>query len=147
MLKKIEKKAKRKTSKLRATPGENVRDAIIKAGLKTAEKSAYKAGNLTERVVEAAEKISPMVDRGVELFSGGESSAALGKIAFKTTKDISRGDKVCTGLCLISVGCEAIALSCSTIKIIPFRGQIYVGAKIVSRGCMSFRNACVGEGC
>lgn len=142
-----EKKVKQKKLELRATPGENVRDAIIKAGLKTAEESAYKAGNLTEKVVEAAEKVSPAVDRGVELFSGGESSAALGRIAFKTTKDVSRGDKICTGLCLISAGCEAIALSCSTIKVIPFRGRIYVGAKIVSKGCMSFRNACVGEGC
>jgi len=66
---------------------------------------------------------------------------------FKAGKDIARGDVTCTGLCYVSATCESVALLCSTVLIIPFRGRIYVGVKIVSRGCMTFRNLCAGEGC
>lgn len=138
---------KRQKLELKGTPGENVRDAIIKAGIKAAEESGYAAGNPTEKFVEFASSIGTTVDRGTELIGGGESATALGKIAFKTTKDIARGDVVCTGLCLISGTCETIALGCSTIKIIPFRGRVYVCAKIVSKGCMAYRNLCAGDGC
>jgi hypothetical protein len=138
---------KRKKSELKVTLGENVREAIIKAGIKTAEESGYAAGNPTEKFVEIASNVGSFVDRGTELVGGGETAGALGRIAFKTTKDIARGDSVCTGLCLISGTCETIAFGCSTIKIIPFRGRIYVCAKIVSKGCMSYRNLCTGEGC
>ena len=138
---------KRKELELKVTPGENVRDAIIKAGIKAAEESGYAAGNTTEKLVDIASRAGNFVDRGTELVGGGETASSLGRIAFKTTKDIARGDSVCTGLCLISCTCETIAFSCSTIKIIPFRGRIYVGAKIVSKGCMSYRNLCAGESC
>lgn len=87
------------------------------------------------------------VDAGTALAGGCESSSAIGRIAYKTTRDIVRGDTVCTGLCLVSGTCEVIALCCSTVTVRPFRGRIYVGAKIVSKGCISFRNACAGEGC
>ena len=137
----------RKKSELQNTPGEVVRDNIIKAGMKAAEEAGYAAGNKTEVMVELAQKAGNVVDGGTTLVGGGESASALGRIAFKTTKDMARGDTVCTGLCLISGTCETIALGCSTIKAIPFRGRIYIGAKIISRGCISFRNACVGEGC
>jgi hypothetical protein len=144
----------RKKSKLKLTPGENIRDAIIKAGMKTVEESAYAAGNntdklvkISENLVKLSENLGGIVDRGTGLVGGTESAAAFGKIAFKTTKDMARGDTLCTGLCVVSGTCETIALCCSTIKVIPFRGRIYVGAKIVSKGCISFRNACVGEGC
>jgi hypothetical protein len=148
MLKKIKNIiSERKKSELRLTPGENVRDAIIKAGIKTTEESAYLTSNYTAKLIELAEKMSTTVDRGTELVGGGSSAAALERIGFKTTKDIARGDSVCTGLCLVSGTCETIALCCSTIKVIPFRNRIYVGAKIVSQGCMAFRNSCVGEGC
>ncbi len=148
MLKKITNKLfKRQKSELRVTPGESVRDAMIKAGIKAAEESGYAAGNTTEKLVNIATQSGKIVDRVTELGGGGEAASALGKIAFKTTKDIARGDVVCTGCCLVSGTCETVALCCSTIKIIPFRGRIYVGAKIVSKGCMTFRNACAGEGC
>jgi hypothetical protein len=148
MLKEINNRiSERKKSELKLTPGENIRDAIIKAGIKTAEESAYAAGNNTDKLIKLSESLGGVVDRGTELVGGTESAAALGKIAFKTTKDIARGDTLCTGLCVVSGTCEAIALCCSTIKVIPFRGRIYVCAKIVSKGCISFRNACVGEGC
>ena len=140
-------KNNRKSSELNGTPGENVRDAIIKAGLKAAEESGYAAGNQTEKFVEIASNIGSKVDLGTQLAGGGESARALGRIAFKATRDIARGDTICTGLCALSGTCETIALGCSTIKIIPFRGKIYVCVKIVSQGCMSYRNLCAGEGC
>lgn len=148
MLKKIKNHfRKQKISKLKVTPGESVRDAMIKAGIKAVEESGYAAGNTTEKLVNIATQSGQIVDRVTELGGGGEAASALGKIVFKTTKDIARGDVVCTGCCIVSGTCETVALCCSTIKIIPFRGRIYVGAKIISKGCMSFRNACAGEGC
>lgn len=72
---------------------------------------------------------------------------ALSRITFKATRDITIGDNICTGLCLISGEYETVALVCSTVKILPFRGRIYVGAKIISQGCMTYRNLCAGEGC
>ena len=132
------------------TPGSSVRDAAIQL----ATEAAYQAGNNTDKVIEIADKAVEVVDkttkiinRGTALVGGTESSRALANIAFKTTKDIGRGDKVCTGLCLVSATCECLALSCSLIKVIPFRGPIYTGSKIISRGCMTWRNACAREGC
>jgi len=136
------------------TTGEIVRDATLKA----AQEAAFAAGNNTDKLAECAQKLGEAVDTvtgkadkitqgGIALIGGVEASGAVGNIAFKTLKDISRGDKVCTGLCLVSATCETVALGCSTIKIIPFRGKIYIGAKIVSKGCMAYRNACAGEGC
>jgi len=138
---------KRKKSELKVTPGENVRDAIIKAGIKAAEESDYAPGNSTEKLVELASNAGNFVNRGTELVGGGETAGALGRIAFKTTKDVARGYSICTGLCLVSGACETVAFGCSTIKIIPFRGRIYVCAKIVSKGLMTYRNLCAGEGC
>lgn len=141
------KNSRRKKSELQNSPGEVVRDNIIKAGMKAAEEAGYAAGNKTEVLVELAQKAGSIVDGGTALVGGSESASAIGRIGFKTTRDIARGDTVCTGLCLISGTCEVVALGCSTIKVIPFRGRIYVGAKIISKGCISFRNACAGEGC
>ena len=111
----------RKKSELQNTPGEVVRDNIIKAG--------YAAGNKTEVLVELAQKAGG----GTALVGGSESGAALGRIGFKATQDMAHSNTVCTGLCLVSGTCKAVALGCSTIKVIPFRGRIYVGAKIISR--------------
>ena len=137
------KRTKRKKSELNVTPGKNVRNAIIKA----AEESAYAAGNNTDKIIKLAENAVTMVDQVTEFVGKRESATSLGKIAFKTTKDIARGDNVCTGLCVVSGTCKTIALCCSTVKVIPFRGRIYVGAKIISRGYIYFQNACAGEGC
>lgn len=141
------KKIKKHTSRLYLTPGEGVRDAIIEAGMRTAQEAGFAPGNRTERLLNLAEKSGTVFERATELGFGTESASALGRVAFKATKDAARGDTVCTGLCFVSGTCEAVALCCSTIKVIPFRGRIYVGAKIVSRGCITFRNACAGEGC
>ena len=125
------------------TPGSSVRDAAIQL----ATEAAYQAGNNTDKVIEIADKTTKIINRGTALLGGTESSRALANIAFKTTKDIARRDKVCTELCLVSTTCECFALGCSLVKVILFRGQIYTGSKIISRGCMTWRNACAGEGC
>ena len=57
---------------------------------------------------------------GKEVLVGGSRSAgSLGRVGFKATKDIARGDKICTGLCLVSAGCKTLTLICSTIKVRP----------------------------
>lgn len=119
-------KNQKKTSALKSTPGESVRDAILSSN--------------------TAEKAADIIKGATALAGGTQSADALGKIIFKASKDVARGDTVCTGLCVVSGTCEAVSICCSTLKI-PFRGSIYVGAKIISKGCMTFRNACAGEGC
>ena len=84
-------------------------------------------------------------NRTTELIAGGEISSSIGRIAFKTTQDLARGNRVCASLCLASITCETIAFGYCAIKILPFRGKVYVGAKIISKGCMTFRNLAAGE--
>lgn len=146
MLKKFKKHFRNK-SKLALTPGEEVRDRLIKAGIEAAKNSGYAAGNTTEKVVNLAEKAGSFVDGSTKLVGGAEAAGSLGRIAFKAGKDIARGDTVCTGLCAVSGVCEGVALACSTLTFIPGRGTIYAGAKIISRGCMAYRNLCAGDDC
>lgn len=108
------KKLKRKNYELKTTPGKDVRDAIIKARLGTVQEFSYVADNNTNNFLNIAESFGHVVDLGTELIGGGESVTALGKIAFKITKDITRGDTICTVLYLLSGTCESIALCCST---------------------------------
>ena len=108
---------------------------------------AYTVGNNTDKFLKVVENVGSVIDRGTEFAGGGEAASTLGRIAYKTTKDIARSDGVCRGLCLVSGTCETIALCSSQVKVILFRGRIYVVAKIVSKGCMTFENACAGEGC
>jgi len=151
MLQKVKNNFKNKKkwvlSTLNLSPGETVRDAIIQSGIAAAKEAGYASGNVTEKLVNIATQLGKGVDLGTSLVGGSESATALGRIAFKTGKDIARGDSVCTGLCAVSGVCETLALGCSSIKIIPFRGKIYVYVKIISKGCMAYRNLCVGEGC
>lgn len=136
-----------KNFRLKATLGENVRDTIIEAGKKALEESAYGAGNNTDEIIKIAKRLEKGIDLGTKLGLGGESIGSLGRIGFKATTDIKRGDVVCTGLCAVSGTCETIALGCTLIKFIPYRGDVYVYAKLISIGCMSYRNLCSGEGC
>lgn len=68
MLKMNRKQTKRKKSQLNVTPGETVRNGIIKA----AEKGAYAAGNNTDKIVKLAENSGTLIDRGIELISREE---------------------------------------------------------------------------
>lgn len=103
-------KLRKKKWQLYVSPGESVRDAIIKSGLKAAEESGYVAGNRTEWLVNIASRAGTTLDRATEVALGTESAGALGRVTFKATKDITRGNTVCTGRCLVSVTCEAVAL-------------------------------------
>ena len=135
----------RKLSELKITPGESIRDFVISAGIKAYQKRAYILGNNIDMVAHVAEKVETIVDGGTVLGRRTESAGDLGKILYKTSKNVTRSDTVCTGLCVILGTCESVALWCLIIKIIPFRGRIYVEAKIISKGCMTFQNACAGE--
>lgn len=57
---------------LKLTLGENLRNAIIKAGIKTAEESAYAASNNTDKLIKLAEGAGGIIDRGTELAGGGD---------------------------------------------------------------------------
>ena len=115
--------------------------------LEQKEESIYSVGNNTDNVIQLTEKAGGVIARATELVSGGESVAALSKIAFKITKDVIRSDDVCAELCLISGACQTVALCCSTIKVIPFWSRFYVSTKIISKDYMTFRNAYAVEGC
>ena len=88
MLKKI--KNSRNFLKLKVTPGEQIRDSIISAGIKTAQEAGYAAGNTTERLVKVATDVGKGVDFGTQLAGGGESASSLGRIAFKAGRDMAR---------------------------------------------------------
>ena len=139
--------SKRERSELKLSVGEEVRDYMIKAGLESVENAAYISGNNTERVLKIAETAKAGLETAGGAVGGVELGGPLGRIAYKTTRDIARGDTVYTGLCVISGTCQTVALCCSVVKIIPYRGRIYIGVKILSKGCMCFRDACAGEGC
>jgi hypothetical protein len=144
MLKKLKNKFKfYKESKLKITPGESVRDGIINSAVQ----AAYVAGNNTDKIADFAETAKTVVDGGTAIVGGSEASVSLGTIIFKAGKDIARKDVTCTSLCCVSATCESVALLCSTTSFIPFSGRVYIGAKIISKGCMRYRNLCAGEGC
>lgn len=137
----------RHQAELNLSLGENIRDGLIQAGIKAVEESAYASGNATDKLVKLASTAGTIIDRTTEFVGGSETASSIGKIAFKTTKDVIRGDKICVGLCLVAVTCETIAFGCSTCKFIPLRGKVYVLTKVVSKGVMTYRNLCAGEGC
>lgn len=128
------------------TPGEIVRDKMSTVGLKTIGEGTYNAGNRTNDILEIVEKTKTVIDGKTTFAVGTESASALNKIGFKLKKNFGHGDKVWTGLCVISAGCEPIALACSTVFVILFKGKIYVKAKIINKGYVSFKNACANEG-
>jgi hypothetical protein len=78
MLNKI-RKIFRNKSKLAVTPGEQVRDSLIKAGIEAAKESVYAEGNVTEKVVDLAEKAGSVVDGSTKLVGGGEAAGSLGR--------------------------------------------------------------------
>ena len=81
----------RKKSKLDNTPGEIVRDHIIQASMKAAEKTGYVTGNQTDSLLKISEKTNNAIDGSTVIAGGTESASALGRITFKATRDIARG--------------------------------------------------------
>jgi len=135
-----------KKSELNNGPREVIQDTIMTTGMKSVQGSAYLADNSTDKITLLAEKTANIVNKGTAL-ADSESAGTLSKIVYKTTKDIAGADTVCNKLYIISGVHESVTPSCSIFKIILFRGQIYLGAKITSKRCMAFQNACAGEGC
>lgn len=82
----------------------------------------------------------------IELGVGSEAVAFVSRIASKGMQDaVVRKYFFYIGLCLVSGTCETTALGCSTIRIIPFRGKIYVCVKLISKGCMTYRTLCSND--
>jgi hypothetical protein len=108
-----------------------------------AKQVSYIAGNSTLKALDLTKR--------VEFVAGGaggiQAAGSAGVTAFKAIKDIRRGDPVCSGLCITSTSCELVAAACSVCPFIPYRARVYVAVKMVSTGCMKFRNLCAGEGC
>jgi len=71
-----------------------------------------------------------------------QAGYSIGTTAWKTVEDLSRNNKLCTGLCLMATTCEEVALVASCCKIFPFRYRVYIGAKTTSLAVMRFRNLC-----
>jgi hypothetical protein len=98
---------------------------------------SYKVGNATLKALQVKETAENL-GSGAAAVQAGYS---IGQTAFGAAEDISRGDKLCTGLCLVATGCEGIAFVSRVVKI-PHGMKIYVCAKGASAGLMRFRNLC-----
>ena len=122
------------------TPGEQIRDKLIEKGTDAVKEAAYVAGNSTDSLGQSRNFI-------IKTGSVLEASKATGNLAFKASRDYSRGDPLCTGLCTVCLVCEITAIACSTCKFIPNRQNIWLASKGISRVCVEFRNNCAGEGC
>ena len=127
------------------TAGKILRDTIIETGVGLVREKAYVASNKTDKLLQFAEKSKNIVDEETVVANDNQPATAFSRIAFKETKNISRGNKICTSLYVVLAKCKIVALKCSIIKTIPYKGQIYIRAKIVSKEYMSFKNACSGE--
>ena len=103
------------------------------------KKISYLVGNATLRSLNIKEEIVEKVVGGGATLQGCYS---IGSTAWKTVEDISRGDKVCAGLCILATTCEGLAITASSCKVFPFRYRIYIGAKGTSIAVMRFRNLC-----
>nr|WPV72500.1 hypothetical protein orf129 [Navicula sp.]WPV72572.1 hypothetical protein orf129 [Navicula sp.]WPV72657.1 hypothetical protein orf129 [Navicula sp.]WPV72730.1 hypothetical protein orf129 [Navicula sp.] len=98
---------------------------------------SYKVGNATLKALEVKETAETL-GSGAAAIQAGYS---MGQTAFGAAEDISRGDKLCTGLCLVATGCEGIAFVTRVVKV-PYGMKIYVCTKAASAGLMKFRNLC-----
>jgi len=100
---------------------------------------SYLVGNATLRTLNIKEEfVGKAIGGGATLQAG----YSIGTTAWKTVEDLSRNDKLCTGLCLVATTCEGVALLASCSKIFPFRYRVYIGAKTTSLTVMRFRNLC-----
>jgi hypothetical protein len=100
---------------------------------------SYLVGNATLRTLNIKEEFVGKVIGGGATLQAGYS---IGTTAWKTVEDLSRSDKLCTGLCLVATTCEGVALVASCCKVLPFRYRVYIGAKTTSLAVMRFRNLC-----
>ena len=73
-----------------------------------------------------------------------DSGKRAGAGVYKVTKDLARGDRLCTGLCSVSVGCEVIA---GVLVGWPIPGKVVTVAvlKGTSINCQRFRDLCAQD--
>ena len=83
-------------------------------------------------MVKVGQKAINITNSKTMIIGTSKSEPTLGRITLKVTKNVDQGNTICTGLYIISHTCETVALGCSIIKVIPFRGRIYTGAKVTS---------------
>lgn len=143
----MSKKNTRIQSNLHYNSEQAVHNKIIRVAIEAIKQSSVAGGNTTEKAVNLTLKAINLTENIIKLGLSIESSSALARVIYKTTREIVRGNKVCTILCIISGVCETLALCSSIMTFLPYRTQIYIGTKVVSRGCTSFRNLYAGEGC
>jgi hypothetical protein len=98
---------------------------------------SYKIGNTTLKALGIKETTENIFNGGLAI----QSTYSAGKTAFNALEDLSRGDKICTGLCLVATFCEGLAFTSRIVKI-PYGQKIYVCSKAASVGLMRFRNMC-----
>lgn len=117
------------------TPRE-VQELVEKSG----QAASYIAGNKTE-AIQTITNGAVDISRGV--FSA-HSGQRAGTGLLKASKDYSRGDYLCTGLCGISVLCEA---GSGIVIWIPVPGKACAAAilKGVSYACIRIRDLCAAD--
>lgn len=98
---------------------------------------SYKIGNITLKLLNIQETIENTFNGAAAV----ETGYSAGKTVFGAVEDFSRGDKLCTGLCLVATACEGIAFT-SRMTRLPYSTKVYFCAKTVSLGVMRFRNLC-----
>ena len=98
---------------------------------------SYKVGNATLKALQVKETAETLGNGAAAI----ESGYSMGKTTFGAAEDISRGDKLCTGLCLLATTCEGVACTTRLVKL-PYGGKIYFISKAASAGLMKFRNLC-----
>lgn len=113
--------------------GPQVRDLILQQGYSATEATAYAWGNITQGIANTGKGALT-----------AQSGNRVGSGAYKATKDLARGDTVCTVLCGISIGAET---ACMLITWIPMPGKFTTIAilKGVSYGTTKFRDMCAND--
>jgi len=97
-------------------------------------------GNKTEAVQTVTNGAIDTTKSVVSTHSGYR----VGNSIYKGVKDHSKGDYVCTTLCVVSGCCETMA---GVLVWTPIPGKFIVlsGLKSISYGCMRFRDLCSGD--
>lgn len=98
---------------------------------------SYKVGNATLKALEVKETVENLGNGAASI----QSCYSAATTAFGAVEDAARGDKLCTGLCLVATLCEGVAMTSRIIKL-PYGMKVYICAKGVSTGLMRFRNLC-----
>ena len=125
-----------KLSNLFSMTPQQVQQAVEKAG----ESASYIAGNKTEAIQGLTNGVID-ITKGVFTTHSG---SRVGQSIFKGFKDYSKGDPLCTGLCLASGICESVA---GVLVWVPVPGKICTVSTLkgISYGCMTIRDLCAAE--